>query len=90
MKSFSDYINSNRTSGTQNLDDTAGDILSKNKGRTTQDLMQEFLSVARGKIKSGEMNLTTLEKTFATLSPYLNEEQKSLFNSILRDLRNEN
>lgn len=90
MKSFSDYINSNRTSGTQNLDDTANDILSKNKGRTTQDLMQEFLSVAREKIKSGEMNLATLEKTFATLSPYLNEEQKSLFNSILRDLRNEN
>lgn len=59
------------------------EILNKYKDMNSNDLMSNLLSEASKLKKEGKLDPSTLENLKSTISPFLNDEQKTLLNSLI-------
>ncbi len=61
-------------------------LYEKYKDYNEQELLQEFLSTSRQKIKDGSLDKSNLEKTINSLSPYLSSSQKSFLENLINKI----
>lgn len=73
-----------------NIDDSTQqevkDLYEKYKDYSQDQLLSEFLSSSKKKIKQGSLSKEKLENTIDTLSPYINSEQKSFLDNLIKKL----
>ncbi len=58
----------------------------KYKDMPQDALVEEFLKVAKNQRLSGALNNEKIAKMYNTLSPYLNADQKEMFNTLMNKL----
>jgi transposase len=61
----------------------AKNLYEKYKNYSKDDLIREFLSSSRQKIKDGTLSKEKIENTLAKVAPYMNENQKKFFEQLL-------
>ena len=64
----------------------AKNIYNKYKDMSQKDLIEEFVSTSKQKINQGSISKEKINQTANMLSPYLNEQQKLLLNSLMEKL----
>jgi len=92
-KNIDDFINENKSKldnlGAQSRAEinNISQLLEGYQGMSSDQIMSEFLRVADQKRKDGTLNFEYLNNIQKTLFPYLNEEQKQMFNSLLNQIK---
>lgn len=77
----------------ENIDKTTkeniNNLYNKYKNYSEQDLLNEFLTTSKDKIKDGSLSKEKLESTINTLSPYITSEQKSFLDNLIKKLEDD-
>lgn len=73
--------NSNQTTEQQ-----AKDIYNKYKNYSQSELLDEFLTTSKEKLKNGSLTYEKLQQTENILSPYLNNQQKEILKDLINKL----
>ena len=77
---FSNYESTDRVNG------SVEDLINTYSNKSTQELMQEFLTLSATKKKQGTLNAEYVSTLRKTIFPYLTEEQKAKFDQLLGDV----
>ena len=93
MGNFSDFINNDSYSKTENIKSEASKedlqkIVDKYSGLSSDELMREFLRMTAEKKKNGELDHSELSNIKNTIMPYLDENQKAKLNSLINMVDN--
>lgn len=64
-------------------------LISKYGTKSQSELMNEFIKLSSEKIKNGTLNKNSIDNIKKTIFPYLTEEQKKSFYSIISQVTNE-
>ncbi|MBP5651406.1 MAG: hypothetical protein J6X00_01910 [Clostridia bacterium] len=64
-------------------------LISKYSKKSQSELMNEFIKLSSEKIKNGTFNKENINNIKNTIFPYLTEEQKKSFYSIISQVTNE-
>ena len=62
------------------------DLYEKYKNYSQDELLNEFLTSSKKKINQGSLSKEKLESTIDSLSPYINSEQKSFLDNLIKKL----
>lgn len=77
----------NVTEVKQKLDDSEqkklGDLMEKYKNKSSDELLQELMSVAKKEKQKGNLNEKRLNEIYSTLSPMLNENEKEKLKNLI-------
>ncbi len=80
-QNLKDYNNS-----TQGIEQEAKNLYDKYKDYSQNDLISEFLSNSKQKLKEGSLTQDKINSTANALLPYLNEEQREMMSRLLERL----
>ncbi len=64
----------------------AKEMFEKYKDFSKEDLTDEFISTSRQKIKEGCLSAERIRETFEKVAPFLNQNQKSFFEDLLKKI----
>ncbi|MBR4745587.1 MAG: hypothetical protein IK070_02640 [Clostridia bacterium] len=81
---FSEYNYKN-----EHKNDDLEKLISKYSTKSQSELMNEFIKLSSEKIKNGTLNKSSIENIKNTIFPYLTDEQKKSFYSIISQVTNE-
>ena len=74
----------------ENIDDNTkknvNELYNKYKNYSSADLLNEFLTTSKQKIKDGSLSKESLKNTINSLSPYITSEQKSYLENIIKKI----
>lgn len=70
----------------KNIEEEANKTMHKYANYSQDQLVSEFLHIAREQMQNGELSNEKLSSIFNTLSPYLSAEQKKLFHDLVGKL----
>ncbi len=84
-RDFKSFAKENENIKNQNPEKTKEyeEILNKYKDMNQDDLMSNLFSEASKLKKEGKLDSSTLENLKTTISPFLNNEQKNMLNSLI-------
>lgn len=68
------------------IEEEANKTMHKYANYSQNELVNEFLHIARQQLQNGELTHEKLSSIFDTLTPYLNEEQTHLFKDLVSKL----
>lgn len=73
-----------------NVDDQTktqvNDLYNKYKNYSQEQLLNEFLTTSKQKIKQGNLSKEGLQNTINSLTPYINGEQKNFLDNLIRKI----
>jgi len=88
---FSDYVNKDNNykyTNTQNINtDQLQSVIDTYAGKSSNELMQEFIRLSNIKKANGTLNAQNIENIKNTIFPYLTEEQKQTFYKIMEGIK---
>lgn len=64
----------------------AKDLYKKYKNYSKDELVDEFLSTSKEKIKEGSLSSEKIRKTLGSVAPYMNANQKKFFEDLISKL----
>lgn len=74
----------------ENLDDKtetqAKDLYEKYKNYSKDELIDEFVTSSKQKIKQGSLSNEKIRDTLSKVAPYINEKQKKFFEDLLNKI----
>lgn len=81
------YINSQKKEFEQseynNTTEQAKNMYDKYKNYSQEELLNEFITTSKNKLKNGSLTPQKIEQTANMLSPYLNNQQKEFLKGLL-------
>ncbi len=69
-----------------NIKQEASNLYNKYKNFSQEELLNEFLTTSKQKIKQGSLSKESLNKTLNAISPYITSEQKAYFDNLINSL----
>ncbi len=81
QKIFDDVKNLN-----EDIKQEASELYNKYKNYSQNELINEFISTSKQKIKQGSLSKESLRKTLNTILPYINDEQKTFFDNLINSI----
>ncbi|NCB48591.1 MAG: hypothetical protein EOM55_03125 [Clostridia bacterium] len=70
----------------ENTKTNAKDLYKKYKNYSKDELVDEFLSSSKEKIKQGSLSKDKIRETLSSVAPYMNQNQKNFFENLLSKL----
>ena len=62
------------------------DLYNKYKNYSQDELLNEFLTTSKQKIKQGSLSKNNLQNTINNLSPFINTEQKKFLDDLIKKI----
>jgi len=70
----------------EDVENQAKDLYNKYKNYSQDELLNEFLSTSKSKLKDGSLTREKLENTISSLAPFLNSSQKEYLRGLMGKL----
>ena len=83
MNKFSDFTKADINKESDRNKEKVEDYLNKYSGLNNDELMREFIKASMEKKKNGGFSAGEIENIRATLSPFLNSEQKKNLENLI-------